>query len=262
MAGWMLSAVVLLVSVVAAYAAERPNIVILLADDLGYSDIGCYGGEMKTPHWGQLAAHGLRFTQFYNTARCCRTRASLLTGLYPHQAGLGHMMTDQGLDGYRGALNRNCVMIAKVLRMAGYWTYISGQWHVAKKIGPASGTDKYNWPLGRDFDRFFGTLHGAGSYYNPNTLTLGDFFYTDAIGDYAIKFIRERDCSRPFFPNVAFTAPHWPLHAWPHNSAKYDGVYEAGWDLLRRQRYERMVGMGPIKRSWRLSPPAPGGPAS
>ena len=128
---------------------SRPNIIIMMADDMGYSDVGCYGGEVDTPNIDRLAEGGLRFKQFYNTARCCPTRASLITGLYSHQAGIGHMMNDRGLDGYRGDLNNECVTIAEVMKGAGYSTYMSGKWHVTRfkdKEGP-----KHNWPLQRGF---------------------------------------------------------------------------------------------------------------
>lgn len=146
----------------------RPNIVIIMADDMGYSDIGCYGSEIATPHLDSLAAGGVRFTQFYNTARCCPTRASLLTGLYPHQAGIGHMMDDRGVDGYRGNLNRRSVTVAEALRPAGYSTYMSGKWHVTRHTAPEG--PKFNWPLQRGFDRFYGTITGAGSFWDPSTL--------------------------------------------------------------------------------------------
>ncbi|HBO51560.1 MAG TPA: arylsulfatase, partial [Planctomycetes bacterium] len=173
-------------------AAKRPNIIIMMADDMGFSDIGCYGSEIKTPNLDGLAGGGVRLTQFYNTGRCCPTRASLLTGLYPHQAGIGHMMNDRGLEGYQGDLNRSCVTIAEVLKTAGYSTYMSGKWHVTKHVKPTGPKD--NWPLQRGFDRFFGTIHGAGSFYDPNSLTRDntqiapekkDFFYTDAISENA-----------------------------------------------------------------------------
>ncbi|HEY8506491.1 MAG TPA: sulfatase-like hydrolase/transferase, partial [Gemmataceae bacterium] len=219
----------------AAAAPERPNLLIIMADDMGWSDIGCYGGEVRTPNLDALAERGVRFTQFYNTGRCCPTRACLLTGLYPHQAGVGHMMSDQGLPGYRGDLNRNCVTVAEVLRPAGYSTYISGKWHVTKHIAPDGPKD--NWPLQRGFDRFFGTIHGAGSYYDPNSLTRDNeqipppkgFFYTDAISDHAAKFITEHGDGKPFFLYVAFTAPHWPMHAPPEDIARCKGRYDRGW---------------------------------
>jgi arylsulfatase A-like enzyme len=248
-----------------AAAAGRPNILLIMADDMGYSDIGCYGGEIHTPNLDKLAAGGIRFTQFYNTGRCCPTRASLMTGLYPHQAGIGWMMKDQGLAGYRGDLNTSCRTIAEVLRPAGYATYMSGKWHVTKKIKPAGPADKHNWPRQRGFDRFFGTIHGAGSYFDPNTLTLDntfitpgkDFYYTDAITDHAAKFINEHKGDQPFFLYVAFTAPHWPMHAKPADMRKYKGRYDSGWDALRAERYARMVKMGLVDPRWGLSPRDP-----
>ncbi|MCH7600540.1 MAG: sulfatase-like hydrolase/transferase [Myxococcales bacterium] len=182
-------------SITIAQKALRPNIILIMSDDMGFSDIGCYGSEINTPSLDKLAAGGLRFTQFYNTARCCPTRASLMTGLYMHQAGVGHMMNDRGHDGYRGDLNRRCVTIAEVLKTAGYSTYMAGKWHVTKHTKPTG--PKHNWPLQRGYDRFYGTIHGAGSFYDPNSLTRdntpvtefpGDFFYSDAINDTAGKF--------------------------------------------------------------------------
>src|SRR5210317_1261110 len=137
---------------------SQPNILLIMSDDMGYSDIGCYGGEINTPNLDQLAEGGVRFTQFYNTARCCPTRASLMTGLYPHQAGVGHMMNDRGVDGYRGNLNKNCLTIAEVLKTAGYSTYMAGKWHVTKEIKPQTEADKFNWPCQRGYDRFYGTI--------------------------------------------------------------------------------------------------------
>jgi len=244
-----------------ADAAEstRPNIVLMMADDMGFSDIGCYGSEIQTPHLDELARGGIRFTQFYNTSRCCPTRAALMTGLYPHQAGIGHMMNDRGYDGYRGNLNQQCRTIAEVLSDAGYRTYMSGKWHVTRHVS-ADGP-KFNWPRQRGFDRFFGTIHGAGSFYDPNSLTRGnqhiapgkDFFYTDAIVDNAIKFAsdhKQQNASDPFFMYVAFTCPHWPMHAREHNIAKYKGKYAGGWDALRKTRHQRMIKMGIVNKDW------------
>ena len=184
--------------------AAPPNIVVILSDDMGFSDLGCYGGEIATPSLDALAANGLRFTQFYNNARCCPTRASLLTGLYPHQAGVGHMMEDRGVDGYRGDLNARCRTIAEVLRPAGYRTLAVGKWHVSRFTAPDG--PKHNWPLGRGFDRFYGTIHGAGSYYDPSSLVRDRtmispyadpeyrperYYYTDAIADQAVRFVGE-----------------------------------------------------------------------
>ena len=243
-------------------AQERPNIIIIMADDMGFSDIGCFGGEIHTPTLDGLAANGIRFTQFYNTGRCCPTRAALLTGLYPHQAGIGHMMQDRKLPGYRGDLGENTQTIAEVLRSSGYATYMSGKWHVTKKIGPDLKTgDQHNWPVNRGFDRFFGTIHGAGSFWDPNSLARNllliaphdDFYYTDAIADNACRFITEHDARRPFFMYVAFTCPHWPMHARERDIAKYHGRYASGWDALRAERYQRMVKMGLISDRWDIT---------
>lgn len=246
-------------------ADDRPNVIIMMADDMGFSDIGCYGGEIRTPALDNLATNGIRFTQFYNTGRCCPTRAALLSGLYSHQAGVGWMMSDNGYDGYRGELNRNCMTIAEVLKTAGYSTYMSGKWHVTKDVRPDG--DKANWPRQRGFDKFFGTIHGAGSFYDPNSLTLDnkqitpqqfndkkDFYYTDAISDYAVQCIDEHKSENPFFMYVAYTAPHWPMHALPEDIERYKGRYDDGWDALRGQRYARQKKMGLIDESWSLTP--------
>jgi len=253
------------------FAAEKPNIIYIMSDDMGYSDIGCYGGEINTPHLNALADGGLRFTQFYNTGRCCPTRASLLTGLYPHQAGVGHMMNDRGYDGYRGELNRQSVTIPEALKSAGYRSYLSGKWHVTQATHPSTDADKHNWPLQRGFDRFYGTIHGAGSFFDPNTLTRdnefispfadeeygpqqmanGEYYYTDAIADHAVRFIREHHFEaddQPFFMYVSFTAAHWPMHALEKDIAKYEGKYDAGYDAIRNARYERMIELGLIDR--------------
>lgn len=247
--------------------AKRPNIVLIMSDDMGYSDIGCYGSEIETPNLDRMASNGLRFTQFYNTARCCPTRASLLTGLYPHQAGVGHMMEDRGLEGYRGDLNGHCVTIAEALKPAGYSAYMAGKWHVTPHTRPDG--PKHNWPRQRGFDRFFGTIHGAGSFYDPNSLTLDNtmippwdgFYYTDAINDYASQFVRNHEGDNPFFLYVAHTAAHWPMHARPEDIAKYHGRYRGGWDALRRERHARGIEMGLVDPSWPLTPRDPDVPA-
>ncbi len=247
--------------------SDRPNIVVVLVDDMGFSDIGCYGSEICTPNIDALAANGVRFTQFYNTGRCCPTRASLLTGLYPHQAGVGWMMADNGHDGYRGELSRDSATIAEVLRPAGYGTYMSGKWHVTKHTKPEGPKD--NWPRARGFDRFFGTIHGAGSFYDPNSLTLDDaqivpgegFYYTDAITDHAVEFVEQHHAQRPddpFFLYLAYTAPHWPMHALPEDIAKYRGRYDKGWDALRKERWQRMVEMGLVDQQWGMTDRDPG----
>jgi arylsulfatase len=249
-------------------AAERPNVILIMADDMGYSDIGCYGGEIATPQLDSLADGGLRFKQFYNGARCCPTRAQLMTGLYAHQTGIGHMMEDYDLPGYRGDLNTACVTIAEVMKSAGYTTLMTGKWHVTPNVdGPG---DRHNWPRQRGFDHFFGTIHGAGSFYDPVSLTLeneyvepeGDnWYYTDAIGDHAIQFIEKSPADAPFFLYMPFTAAHWPLHAPDEEIAKYKGRYDVGWDKLREERYKRMIELGIVKPEWPLSPRDPEAPA-
>ena len=247
-----------------AQPARKPNIVLIMADDMGYSDIGCYGGEILTPNLNKLASNGIRFTQFYNTARCCPTRASLMTGLYPHQAGMGWMtVRDLGVKGYHGDLNNRCVTIAEVLKQAGYGTYMSGKWHLTFDEywdGP-----KHSWPRQRGFDRFFGTISGSGSFYTPETLTQDNnriqapsegFYYTDAISDHACEYI-ENHCKskpeQPFFLYTAYTAPHWPLHAKKEDIAKYQDKYLKGWDALRQERYARMIEIGIINKSCSLT---------
>jgi arylsulfatase A-like enzyme len=244
--------------------SKSPNIIIILNDDMGFSDIGCYGGEIETPNLDRLAANGLRYSQFYNTARCSPSRASLLTGLHPHQTGIGILTYDTGPEGYAGDLNKKCVTIAEALKAKNYKSYLSGKWHVAKNL--TQPTD--SWPLQRGFDAFYGTIIGAGSFYHPSTLTRGNesidhepvedpsFFYTDAISDQAAEYIRahKRDNpDRPFFQYVAYTAPHWPLHAHEEDIAKYKGRFDSGWDKLREERLERLVQSGIIYPSWRLT---------
>jgi arylsulfatase len=256
----------------AAQRDTRPNIIVIMSDDMGYSDLGCYGGEINTPNLDALAKNGLRFTQFYNTARCCPTRAALLTGLYPHQAGVGHMMEDRGHDGYRGDLNQQCVTMAEALRPAGYATYAVGKWHVTKKVNPKSEADKHNWPLQRGFDHFYGTITGGGSFWDPSTLTRDNalttiyadpeyqpketFYYTDALSDNAIKYIRENQAGKPFFMYLTYTAAHWPMHARERDIAKYKGKYDQGYAPVRKARYERMKKLGLVDARWPLSPQA------
>ena len=244
---------------------NRPNILLVMNDDMGFSDIGCYGGEVKTPNLDRLAASGIRFTQFYNTARCCPTRASILTGLHPHQAGVGWMTTDLDEDGYRGSLNDKCVTIAEALGAAGYATYMSGKWHVSRNVAPDG--PKHAWPCQRGFDHYFGILGGAANYWQPWTLTRNndpvdvedlpeDFFLTDAISDHAADYIRQHaqdETEAPFFLYTAYTAPHWPLHAHPEDIERYRGRFAAGWDRLRQERLRRMRAMGIVDASWPIT---------
>jgi arylsulfatase A-like enzyme len=254
-------------------ADERPNIIIIMSDDMGYSDIGCYGGEIKTPNLDSLAKDGIRFTQFYNTSRCCPTRASLLTGLYPHQSGVGHMVSDYGLPTYQGELNNNCLTIAEALQPAGYRTYMSGKWHVTPYLFEETNPPKNNWPLQRGFDKFFGTIHGAGSLWDPCGLARGNeyitpendpeytperpWYYTDAITDNIIKYIedhKENHSTRPFFGYVAFTAAHWPMHAHPEDIAKYDGKYDGGYTPTRQARIKRLKELKLLPDEWDVVP--------
>ncbi len=253
---------------------SKPNIVLIMADDMGFSDIGCYGGEIKTPNLDQLATNGLRFSQFYNAARCCPTRASLLTGLYPQQTGHGHMEWDAGVDAYRGDLNNKCVTIAEALKGGGYATYGTGKWHVTKQLGywtpnnkHTSGNSRHNWPLQRGFDRWYGIITGAADYFNPNTLVNDNtpikvedenYYFTDAISTIAKQYIEEhteKNPNQPFFLYIAYTAPHWPLHALPEDIARYKGKYDQGWNVLREQRYKRQLELGIINSKWELPEP-------
>ncbi|MBL8236739.1 MAG: arylsulfatase [Bryobacterales bacterium] len=228
-------------------APQRPNIVILLADDLGFSDVGCYGSEIETPNIDLLARNGVRYSQFYNCARCCPTRAALMTGLYPHQAGVGHMVDDYHRPGYRGNLTTESPTIAETLRAAGYRTAMAGKWHLT----PSDG-NRANWPTRRGFERFYGTIASIRSYYQPPTLaeqetdipaTPKDFYYTDAIAAKAIESIRAFG-KEPFFLYAAFTAPHWPLHALEDDIAKFEKRYAAGWDAVRAARVEKQKTLG------------------
>jgi len=244
-------------------AKKKPNIIIILADDMGYSDIGSFGSETKTPNLDEMAFKGLKMTQFYNASRCCPTRASLLTGLYQHQAGVGDMMNTRKEAAYQGYLNQNCVTIAEALKPYGYTTLMTGKWHV--------GQAPENWPVKRGFDRYFGLIDGASSYFDNNpyrakqklTLALNDkeinagenYYATKAYTDYALKFIDENKGSKkPFFLYLAYQAPHWPLHALPEDIAKYKGKYMQGWDKIREQRFKKMQDLGIIPKQLKLSP--------
>ena len=252
---------------------NKPNVIFILADDLGYSDIGCFGSEINTPNLDSLGNNGLLMTQMYNSARCCPSRASLLSGLTPHQAGVGHMVENLGTHNYQGYLSDNCVTIAECLKETGYQTFMSGKWHVGghediqniSKWRP--GEKGFPTPKQRGFDKFFGTLTGAGNFYNPPTLMLEDkfiqvestdFHYTDEISKNAVKMISEKN-SNPFFMYVAFTAPHWPLHAWEEDIVKYEGKYKKGWSQTRMDRYEEMRGKV-LDPKWKLTEEDPATP--
>ena len=261
-----------LVAPVAALAAEaRPNIVVIMLDDLGFSDLGCFGGEIRTPNVDRMAAEGLRLTRFYNASRCCPTRAAMLTGLYPHQVGLARNGQDLTHDG---------ATIAELLRSNGYQTAMVGKWHLSETAsigGKTEGAEHMAWlnhhadfdrrfarlatyPINRGFDRHYGSIWGVVDYFDPFSLVDGekpvrdlpaDFYMTDAITDKSVESIRamSRD-DRPFFLYVAHNAPHWPLHARPEDIARYQGRYDNGWHALRDERYRRQVASGlldPVK---------------
>lgn len=250
---------------------SRPDIVVVLADDMGFSDIGCYGGEVRTPNLDKLANNGVRLTQFYNTPRCSPSRASLMTGLHPHQTGIGILTFNDLPDGYPGTLNDECVTIPELLGQAGYGTYMSGKWHMAADMSAPNDS----WPTRRGFQRFFGTLEGGGSFWQPHTLMDGEervdqdqlpaeFYYTDAVSDRAVQYVEEHQQARPddpMFMYVAYTAPHWPLHAPEETIAHYEGVFDDGWDALREGRMRRLVESGIIDPQTPLSDRDPKVPA-
>jgi arylsulfatase len=241
-------------------AAEKqnpPNIVLIVADDLGYSDLGCYGGEIETPHLDSLAKDGLRLTRFYNTGRCCPSRASLLTGQYPHRVGIGHKVADLGRPGYRGFISKESLTIAQVLKDQNYRSFISGKWHL--------GTPD---PTTHGFDEFFGTLVSAQTFWNPHHYMRtpagrqarryehNQFYGTDAVTDHAIDFLtlaRETP-KQPWFLYVAYHAPHFPLHARQQDIAKYEGKYTVGWDVIRDQRLRKMKELGIVSQKTKLTP--------
>jgi arylsulfatase len=258
---------------------KRPNLIIILADDLGYSDLHCFGGEVQTPNLDALASGGVRFTSFYNCARCCPTRASLLTGLYPHQAGVGAMTRKTDMPGYAGRLKPTAPTIAEVLRASGYRTAMFGKWHVANALERPEHMKDLNrqrfpevfspieqYPTRRGFETFYGTIWGVVNFFNPFSLVDGeepvkelpdDFYITDAINRRAAAYIKAQSNSQqPFFIYIAHNAPHWPLHARAADIEKYRGQYHDGWDAVRDARYKRMIEMGLIDaKSTALSAP-------
>ena len=269
----VLTLLMLLLPVAATAAASRPNIVLILADDLGYSDLGCYGGEIRTPNLDALAGGGLRFSQFYNGGRCCPTRASLLTGLYPHQAGVGRMTRDEGegFPGYRGFLTDNTVTIPELLRAAGYRSAMVGKWHLSlteerpghmRRLNNQEIADRFSdpatYPVARGFESHYGVIWGVVNYFDPFSLVRNtepvrevppDYYITDALTDEAVRNIR--DFARgddPFFLYVAHVAPHWPLHALEEDGKRYEQTYAAGWDAVREARHGRLIEKGVLRR--------------
>ncbi|MEP4532143.1 MAG: arylsulfatase [Cyclobacteriaceae bacterium] len=246
----------------------RPNIVLIMVDDMGYSDLGCFGGEINTPRIDSLAQSGLTFTNFYNNGICVPSRTSLLTGMYPQKAGI---YTN------RPGKYENAITIGEALRETGYRTLMVGKWHADET------------PYDRGFDRHFGLTDGAANHFNPGpkrinepdpgrklttvprgyprrwamddkeylpyTTTESDFYSTDTFTDYALDYLDEyKNEENPFFLYIAYTAPHYPLHAWPEDIARYKGVYDIGWDSLRIQRFDRLKKLGLVDQTLELGP--------
>ena len=237
-------------------ASKHPNVLLIVADDLGYSDLGCYGGEIDTPNLDALAADGLRLTRFYNTGRCCPSRAAILTGQYPHRVGLGHMTQDIGRPGYRGKVADDAVTIAQVLAGRNYRSFIAGKWHL--------GTPD---PTKHGFEAFYGTLVSAKTFWDPDHFTRlpaqpalsfkpGTFYATDAVTEYALSFLdrARQTADRPWFLYLAYNAPHFPLQAKPADIKKYADSYHVGWDVIRTRRLARMKELGIVPESTKLSP--------
>lgn len=241
---------------------KRPNIIVILADDMGYSDLGCLGSEIRTPCLDRMAANGLLMTHCYNTSRCCPSRAALLTGQYQWDAGLGHMNTTRSpWPEYQQALSRNTVTIAELLGQHGYQTAMSGKWHVGDK--------REDWPDRRGFQQFYGTPKGGGLYFYPSafydrpvfrngrqTEPDEDWYSTDGFTDFAIEYLQACDHSRPFFLYLAYIAPHFPLQAREEDIKRYGGVYDTGYQAIRGARFERQKTLGIVPADSRLSPPA------
>lgn len=244
---------------------QKPNIVLIMADDMGFSDLGFMGSGIETPNLDKLAEGGLVYNQFYNTGRCCPTRASLMTGLYPHNTGLGWMTASNlGHQGYTGDLNKNCATVAELLKEGGYATYLTGKWHLTYDGYQMQESPKDTWPVQRGFDKFYGHLSGGGGYYNPKNLVYNnewlkvpeDFYLTTAITDSTVSFINQHFREKkddPFFSYVAYYAPHRPLHALKHDIDKYRGKFMEGWDVLRKKRMKKLLELGIADSTWKLS---------
>ncbi len=255
-------------------AQAKPNIVVVLVDDMGFSDIGCYGSEIPTPNIDRLAANGVRFTQFYNTARCSPSRSALLTGLYPHQAGMGHLDNDvrAGSRGYQGRLADESVTMAEALKPAGYFTAMTGKWH----LGQQNGTPPWERGFERSLNSQAGGIYYPGQrgrendkfYLNGRALPLDSpelgkaWYSTDLWTSFGLRFIDEaRQQKKPFFLYLAHNAPHFPLMAPQEDIQRFRGKYMAGWDKLREERYARQIKMGLIDPDWKLTERPPDSPA-
>ncbi|TLX76639.1 arylsulfatase [Labilibacter sediminis] len=242
-----------------------PNIILIMADDMGFSDLGFMGSGIETPNIDKLAANGITYTQFYNTSRCCPTRASLMTGLYQHQTGMGWMTAaNLGTEGYTGDLNEHCVTIAQMLQECDYSCYMTGKWHITADKYMHPDSSKHNWPIQRGFDKYYGHLSGGGGYYKPKNLIHDnewlqipdDFYLTTAVSDSTVSFLRqhfESGNKNPLFTYVAFYAPHRPLHALEKDVAKYRGKFMKGWDKLREEKLQKLYEIGIADSTWQLS---------
>lgn len=243
-------------------ANKKPNIVLIMVDDMGYSDIGSYGSEIKTPNLDKLASEGIRFREFYNNSICAPTRASLITGQYPHRAGMGFFDVNLGLPPYQGFLNRETVTLAEVLKQNGYSTLMSGKSHLGK--------DSLSWPNQRGFEQFYGFIPGASNYFdigkygkaepvilikNNKKEQLKPYEYlTNKITDNALAFLDEQNkINKPFFLYLAYNAPHWPLQALPEDIEKYRGRYDIGWDSLRKERIARQKELGILQPGQKIA---------
>lgn len=252
-------------------ASAKPNVILILVDDMGYSDLGNYGSEIKTPNLDRLAKEGTRLREFYNNSICAPTRASLLTGQYQHKAGVGYFDVNLGLPAYQGYLNKESLTLGEVFRSGGYSTLMSGKWHVGSE-------DQSQWPNQRGFDKFYGILKGASNYFDTKPLPFGttpypvkmirnneelhpkddSYYFTDEIGNNAVTFLEEQNKeNKPFFLYLAFTAPHWPLQAKPVDIAKYRGKFDEGWDILREKRIQKLRESGIILPNQTISPRDP-----
>jgi arylsulfatase A-like enzyme len=252
-------------------AGARPNIILILADDMGFSDIGCFGSEVSTPNLNRLASRGMRVNQYYNNPRCCPSRASTMTGLYSQQAGLGMMVADYGrypFPGYAGILSSRTITIPEALKTVGYNTAMVGKWHLAPedpKIGMGS------WPLQRGFDKYWGIIAGASVYFKSTKLYEGNdplpapaesLYLTDLFAEHAAGYVAElAQEKKPFFLYTAFNAPHWPIQAPEEMIQKYASRYAGGWDELRAERHKKQIEMGLVDERWPLSPRDPRVPA-
>jgi len=251
--------------------ASKPNVILIMVDDMGYSDLGNYGSEIKTPNLDRLASEGTRLREFYNNSICAPTRASLLTGQYQHKAGVGYFDVNLGLPSYQGYLNKESLTLGEVFRSGGYSTLLSGKWHVGSE-------DKAQWPNQRGFDKFYGILKGAANYFNTDGLPFGktaypvalirnneelhpkadSYYFTDEIGNNAVQFLDEQNKeNKPFFLYLAFTAPHWPLQAKPVDIAKYRGKFDEGWDVLREKRIKKLKENGILLADQTIAPRDP-----